>query len=214
MNIDIAAKLAGMSINEFKELNPAFNLPVYAHKNGRQMLIPAAKADKFEANLAKWDKPLLTWEVYTPPADTSASQIASEHGMSAGQLLAANNLSSGSLKAGQPVLVAMSRTSATSARWTPPIPRCLRAATAPPAGAGGQPKAMPVPSVQPAEAKPVQVALASPAPAPAPRQDIKPAETVAAAPAAISADADGNYTRPPAIRCTASPAASILAWTT
>ena len=53
---------------------------------------------------------------------------------------------------------------------------------------------MPVPSVQPAEAKPVQVALASPAPAPAPRQDIKPAETVAAAPAAISADADGNYT--------------------
>ncbi|KMN35420.1 peptidoglycan N-acetylmuramoylhydrolase [Chromobacterium sp. LK1] len=195
MNIDIAAKLAGMSINEFKELNPAFNLPVYAHKNGRQMLIPAAKADKFEANLAKWDKPLLTWEVYTPPADTSASQIASEHGMSAGQLLAANNLSSGSLKAGQPVLVAMSK----DQRDIRPLD--ATDTSLPERGNGAtllaqadSPKAMPVPSVQPAEAKPVQVALASPAPAAAPRQDIKPAETVAAAPAAISADADGNYT--------------------
>ena len=202
MNIDIAAKLAGVSINEFKELNPAFNLPVYAHKNGRQMLIPAAKADKFQANLAKWDKPLLTWEVYTPPADTSANQIASEHGMSAGLLLAANNLSSSSLKAGQPVLVAMSK----DQRDIRPLdatdtalPESGDSATL--LAQADSPKATPVPNAQPEQVKPVQVALLSPTPvaAPAPLQDAKPVEIAATAPAspapaALSADADGNYT--------------------
>ncbi|OHX14156.1 peptidoglycan N-acetylmuramoylhydrolase [Chromobacterium sphagni] len=109
MNIDIAARLAGISVAEFKELNPAFNLPVYAYKAGRQMLLPAGKADKFEANLDKWSKPLLTWEVYIPKSDANAKDIANEHGMSANQLLAANRLSGSTLKAGQPVLVAMNK---------------------------------------------------------------------------------------------------------
>ncbi len=110
MNIDIAARLAGISVAEFKELNPAFNLPVFAYKAGRQMLLPAAKADKFQANLDKWNQPLLTWEVYIPKTDESANSIASSHGMSAGQLQAANRLNSPTLKAGQPVLVAMNKT--------------------------------------------------------------------------------------------------------
>ncbi len=107
MNIDIAAKLAGISVAEFKELNPAFNLPVFAYKAGRQMLLPATKIDKFQANLDKWDKPLLTWEVYLPKGDESPTAIASQHGMSTSQLLAANRIGGNTLKAGQPVLVAM-----------------------------------------------------------------------------------------------------------
>ncbi|MFB9159851.1 LysM peptidoglycan-binding domain-containing protein, partial [Chromobacterium violaceum] len=91
------------------ELNPAFNLPVFAYKAGRQMLLPASKVDKFQANLDKWSKPLLTWEVYMPKSDESVGAVASDHGMSAGQLLAANRISGGTLKAGQPVLVAMNK---------------------------------------------------------------------------------------------------------
>ncbi|MBT2868847.1 LysM peptidoglycan-binding domain-containing protein [Chromobacterium violaceum] len=109
MNIDIAAKLAGISVAEFKELNPAFNLPVFAYKAGRQMLLPASKVDKFQANLDKWSKPLLTWEVYMPKSDESVGAVAGDHGMSASQLLAANRISGGTLKAGQPVLVAMNK---------------------------------------------------------------------------------------------------------
>ncbi|WP_233201293.1 LysM peptidoglycan-binding domain-containing protein [Chromobacterium alticapitis] len=116
MNVDIAAKLAGISVAEFKELNPAFNLPVFAYKTGRQMLLPASKADRFEANLGKWDKPLLTWEVYLPKSDTNAAALANEHGMSASQLLAANRISGGTLKAGQPVLVAMNDARADNAQ--------------------------------------------------------------------------------------------------
>ncbi|MGC0154340.1 LysM peptidoglycan-binding domain-containing protein [Chromobacterium vaccinii] len=109
MNIDIAAKLAGISVAEFKELNPAFNLPVYAYKAGRQMLLPASRADRFEANLEKWNKPLLTWEVYIPKGDENVNAVAGDHGMSTGQLLAANRINGATLRAGQPVLVAVNK---------------------------------------------------------------------------------------------------------
>ncbi|MCW3481222.1 LysM peptidoglycan-binding domain-containing protein [Neisseriaceae bacterium JH1-16] len=108
MDIDIAAKMAGMSVPEFKELNPGFNLPVYAYKNGRQMLIPANHLEKFEHNLAKWgDKPLMTWQVYTPNGSESVTDIAANYGMSSSELRSVNRLSGNTLAAGRPILVAM-----------------------------------------------------------------------------------------------------------
>lgn len=108
MNIDVAARLAEISVAEFKELNPAFNLPVYAHKPGRQMLLPANKLHKFETNLAKWDKPLLTWQVHVPDSDTTATQLASQFDMNPNELITANNIRGGNLlPAGRPVLVAL-----------------------------------------------------------------------------------------------------------
>ncbi|NWK76839.1 LysM peptidoglycan-binding domain-containing protein [Aquitalea sp. LB_tupeE] len=107
MDIEVAAKMAGMSVAEFKELNPAFNLPVYAHKPGRQMLIPLAKADKFDYNLAHWDKPLLSWQVYTPTADENVASVAERYGMSPGELQNVNKLGSRNLTAGRPLLVAL-----------------------------------------------------------------------------------------------------------
>ena len=107
MDIDVAAKMAGISVAEFKELNPAFNLPVYAHKPGRQMLIPLAKADKFDYNLSHWDKPLLSWQVYTPAADETIARVADRYGMSPVELQNVNRLASRNLSAGRPVLVAL-----------------------------------------------------------------------------------------------------------
>ncbi|WP_028536981.1 lytic transglycosylase [Paludibacterium yongneupense] len=107
MDIDIAAHLAGMSVSEFKDLNPAFNLPVFAYKNGRQMLIPASRIDRFEASLAHWDKPLLTWQVYTPQNGETANDVAMHNGMSTAQLMSANHLGSTQLQVGRPLLVAM-----------------------------------------------------------------------------------------------------------
>ncbi len=107
MNIDIAAKLAEMPVSEFKELNPAFNLPVYAHKSGRQMLLPASKLHRFETNLAKWDKPLLTWQVHVPESDLSVSELAQQFDMNPNELLVANSLRGNrTISAGRPVLVA------------------------------------------------------------------------------------------------------------
>lgn len=107
MDISLAAKFAGISVKEFMELNPAFNLPVYAYKNGRQMLLPVNRAERFEANLAKWEKPLLTWQVYTPASNESAAEVADRTGMTRSQLMAVNHINSSVLSAGRPILVAM-----------------------------------------------------------------------------------------------------------
>ena len=113
MNIDIAAKLAEMPVSEFKELNPAFNLPVYAHKSGRQMLLPATKLHRFETNLAKWDKPLLTWQVHVPESDLSVTELAQQFDMNPNELLVANSLQGNrTVSAGRPVLVAARNTDA------------------------------------------------------------------------------------------------------
>ncbi len=107
MDIDVAAKMAGISVAEFKELNPAFNLPVYAHKPGRQMLIPLSKADKFDYNLSHWNKPLLSWQVYTPSADENVASVAERYGMTTAELQNVNKVGSRNLAAGRPVLVAL-----------------------------------------------------------------------------------------------------------
>lgn len=107
MDIDVAAKMAGISVAEFKELNPAFNLPVYAHKPGRQMLIPLSKADKFDYNLSHWNKPLLSWQVYTPSADENVASVAERYGMTSAELQNVNKVGSRNLAAGRPVLVAL-----------------------------------------------------------------------------------------------------------
>ena len=107
MDMALAAKFAGMSVREFTDLNPAFKLPVYAYKAGRQMLLPVNRAKQFASNMEKWDKPLLSWTVYTPSNRESVSNIAHRTGMSSSELQAVNQLRSPTLQPGQPVLVAM-----------------------------------------------------------------------------------------------------------
>ena len=108
MDIALAAKLAGISVGEFMALNPAYNLPVFAYKSGREMLLPANRADRFEANLAKWgDKPLLNWQVYTPASPESVADVANRVGMSMEQLITVNHVNSSMLSPGRPILIAM-----------------------------------------------------------------------------------------------------------
>lgn len=106
MDIDVAARLAGMSLDEFKALNPAFNRPIYAHKPGRQLLIPASKAELFEKNLAEYREPLLSWQVYTAQAGDSVEDLAQRHNMSIERLRGINGLAGKSLAPGQPLLLA------------------------------------------------------------------------------------------------------------
>ncbi|TCP11102.1 membrane-bound lytic murein transglycosylase D [Crenobacter luteus] len=191
MDIDIAAKLAEMPVSEFKLLNPGFNLPVYAHKNGRQMLIPADKLSRFEKNLALWKKPLLTWQVVTPSADDTVASVASRYGMDAAELVAVNNLR-GALDSGRPLLVAKrggadeapladgdaptmvaTATTAGSSRGKAPETADLSRATAVVASVA--------PLVAPAPAAP-RLADAAPAAAIVPTASETPAPAVAAAP--------------------------------
>jgi membrane-bound lytic murein transglycosylase D len=95
IDIDTAARLAGMSTADFRALNPAFNRPVIVGAAGVKLLLPADKVDVFHANLAAWEatgQPLASWTTYRmAPSDTIAS-IAKRAGISEQQLREANRV--------------------------------------------------------------------------------------------------------------------------
>ncbi|MGF6148624.1 Membrane-bound lytic murein transglycosylase D precursor [Kingella potus] len=107
IDLNAAVRLAGISRSEFDALNPAFKSPVYIPKLGRKLLLPASAAADFERNYKKADRAtLLSWDVYTPYANTTLSSIAAETGMNIAELKRLNGLSRDSIAAGRSILVA------------------------------------------------------------------------------------------------------------
>lgn len=93
-NIDlhIAARLAEMSIEEFKALNPSHNREVIpAHY--AELVLPVDKVKIFEQNLAVFTEPLSQWQTYEPQHGESFSTIAQQHGMTIAELRKLNGLS-------------------------------------------------------------------------------------------------------------------------
>ena len=108
IDVGIAAKLAGMSVEEFKALNPAHNKPVAVAASGT-LIVPLDKADAFRENLESYDKPLVTWTTYPAKKGESIDAIARRHGVAPGQLRAANDSlkldKKGRLRVAQQVMV-------------------------------------------------------------------------------------------------------------
>jgi membrane-bound lytic murein transglycosylase D len=77
-NIDMrsAARLAGMSVDEFLNLNPAFRRRVIRSDSEVSVLVPIDKADQFETNLEKekgeWD----SWQPYRARKGEAVSRLA------------------------------------------------------------------------------------------------------------------------------------------
>ena len=108
IDIRVAAKLAGMSEDEFRALNPAHNKPVAIVPTG-VLIVPRDRAATFKANLEAYDKPLVSWTTYVAKRGESLDAIAGRHGVSAAQLRAVNDGfkldKKGRLRASQQVLV-------------------------------------------------------------------------------------------------------------
>jgi len=116
IDLSAAVRLAAISQAEFDALNPAFKSPVYIPKSGRKLLLPATAIATFERNYKKADRAsLLSWDVYTPYADTTLSSIAAETGMSTAELKRLNGLSKESVAAGRSLLIAKNRFSGSPA---------------------------------------------------------------------------------------------------
>jgi membrane-bound lytic murein transglycosylase D len=94
-NIDVklAAKLAGVPLDEFLSLNPAYSRPVIRADNDYNLLLPADKADTFRANLKSNSQPLVSWQAYTFKSGDRIDRVATRHGISAAQLKQVNDLS-------------------------------------------------------------------------------------------------------------------------
>ncbi len=88
IDVKVAAKLAGLSEEEFTALNPAHTKPV-ASGTGT-FILPVASAETFSTNLESYDKPLVSWTTYAARRGESMDAIARKHHMTLAQLKGAN----------------------------------------------------------------------------------------------------------------------------
>ncbi len=95
MDVATAARLADMPIEEFRALNPAFNRPVIVGASSPTILVPADRAESFDANLAAWQatgQPLASWTVYTLQSGDVLAKVAERVGLTEAQLREANRI--------------------------------------------------------------------------------------------------------------------------
>jgi membrane-bound lytic murein transglycosylase D len=89
IDVKVAAKLAGLSEEEFLALNPAHNRALAVPSSG--IVLPVDKVDTFKANLEAYDKPLVNWTTYNARRGESLDAIARRHGVPTAQLKSAND---------------------------------------------------------------------------------------------------------------------------
>lgn len=105
MDVKVAAKLAGIPLDEFESLNPGHNRPVIRAKGGQQLLLPVDKVEEFTANLDDYNKPLVSWQTYVAKRGERLDRIASHFGITLAHLKEVNDLGRGNRSRGQTLLV-------------------------------------------------------------------------------------------------------------
>jgi len=81
MDVDVAARLAGMEVEHFKQFNPQMNKPVILAASTAQVLLPYDNAGTFAANLAAHRGQLATWTAWVVPKTMSPAEAAKQSGM-------------------------------------------------------------------------------------------------------------------------------------
>ncbi|WP_028228858.1 transglycosylase SLT domain-containing protein [Paraburkholderia ferrariae] len=106
IDVDVAAKLANMSTDEFRSLNPSFKKPVILGATQPQILLPFDNASAFEQNLKAYTGQLSSWTVYTTDSRATPAAIAQKIGVDADTLMSVNKIPVGMrLKAGSTLVV-------------------------------------------------------------------------------------------------------------
>jgi membrane-bound lytic murein transglycosylase D len=93
-DIDVAlvARLAGMSIEEFKQLNPQLNKPLILAAGTPQVLLPYDNANRFIAGLSQHEEQLASWTAWVAPRNLSAAQAAGQLGIGEDELRELNHI--------------------------------------------------------------------------------------------------------------------------
>ncbi len=92
MDVEVAARLAGMEVDAFKAFNPQMNKPVILAASTPQILLPYDNAGAFVASLAAHEGPLATWTAWVVPKTMSPADAAKQVGMNEGQLREVNTI--------------------------------------------------------------------------------------------------------------------------
>ena len=131
IDVQLAAKLAEMPVEEFIALNPGFSRPIIRAANTPRIVLPADKIDVFRENLEKHDKSLVSWKSYHPKKGDTLESIAKKHGLSLAQLKEVNGISARSRTVPSLLVVPVNLSDARQVRklpimYAPPIPMRTR----------------------------------------------------------------------------------------
>ncbi|QCP50220.1 LysM peptidoglycan-binding domain-containing protein [Trinickia violacea] len=106
IDVTTAAKLANMTTDEFRSLNPSFSKPVILGATQPQILLPFDNASAFERNLKSYSGQLSSWTTYTVDARTTPAALAEKIGVDADTLMSVNKIPAGMrLKSGSTLVV-------------------------------------------------------------------------------------------------------------
>jgi membrane-bound lytic murein transglycosylase D len=106
IDVTVAAQLAEMSLEDFRNLNPAFNKPVILAATDQQMLLPFARAELFQMNLASYTKPLSSWTALKVTKSETPEQLAGRLALNPETIRDVNNIPRGMrIRAGSTVLI-------------------------------------------------------------------------------------------------------------
>ncbi len=92
IDMQVAAQLAEMTVDDFRSLNPGHTRPVIVSNGARTLLLPIDKAGVFSANLKDYDQPLVSWQTYTLKKNESPDSVAAKFGITVARLREINGL--------------------------------------------------------------------------------------------------------------------------
>jgi membrane-bound lytic murein transglycosylase D len=106
MDVELAAKLAELPVDEFKLLNPQMNKPVILAAGTPQVLLPYDNANTFVRNIGLHHGPLASWTAWVAPRTLRPADAAKQLGVSEALLRDVNRIPPRMLvKAGSTLLV-------------------------------------------------------------------------------------------------------------
>ncbi len=107
IDVETAARLAEVRLEDFRALNPAQRKPVIFAAGTPQILLPWNNAEVFKRNLATTPpESLSSWTAWVAPSNLPSREVASRFGMDEADLRDINNIPRGMvIKSGSTVLV-------------------------------------------------------------------------------------------------------------
>lgn len=92
MDVELVAKFAGITVEEFNALNPAVNKPVILVEIVPQILLPWDNAETFIQELKSYRGQLCKWTVWRAPQNMSVADVAAQTNMPESVLRSVNEI--------------------------------------------------------------------------------------------------------------------------
>ena len=92
IDVDLAARFAGLEVEDFKNLNPQMNKPVILAAGTPYVLLPYDNGDRFVRALAEHQGAMATWTAWIAPKTLKPAEAAKRVGMSEAQLREVNRI--------------------------------------------------------------------------------------------------------------------------